>query len=161
MSRVRLKNLLRRSAIYHYVIEVKLENFYQRHRARFIPVDPKQDALFKEQQQRDPNAEFRAAIESICTNAMAHHAIPVLLFMPTYSELADTNEPPIHQIKREVSAKLGTPFVDMTATLRPRTSDFYLEEDPVHFNVDGNQVIARQLADVMGPTVQSVNQSHQ
>ena len=41
MWRVRLKNLLRRSAIYHYVLEVKLKSFYERHRTKFIPVDPK------------------------------------------------------------------------------------------------------------------------
>ncbi len=32
---VRLKNLLRRFAAYHYLIEVKLEDFYQRHRTKF------------------------------------------------------------------------------------------------------------------------------
>ena len=34
--RVRLKNLLRRSAIYHFVIEVKLEKIYEKYKTKFI-----------------------------------------------------------------------------------------------------------------------------
>jgi hypothetical protein len=47
MWRVRLKNVLRRSAIYHYAVEIKLKDFYERHRANFVPVDPNQDPYFK------------------------------------------------------------------------------------------------------------------
>src|ERR1017187_3533423 len=35
MWRVRLKNFLRRFAIYHYVVEVKLKSFYERYRTKF------------------------------------------------------------------------------------------------------------------------------
>src|SRR5439155_10933389 len=69
MSRVRLKNFLRRFALYHYVVEVKLKAFYERHRTKFIPVDPRQDTLFKEQQQGDPDSVFRVAIEELCVLA--------------------------------------------------------------------------------------------
>src|SRR5439155_13131871 len=58
MRRVRLKNFLRQFAIYHYIVEVKLKDFYERHRTRFIPVDPQQDPAFKSQQQADPEAFF-------------------------------------------------------------------------------------------------------
>ncbi len=53
-----------------YVIEVKLKGFYQRQRTKFIPVDANQDALFKEQQQKDPSAVFRNAIEQLCSTAL-------------------------------------------------------------------------------------------
>src|SRR5438445_2491659 len=39
MRRVRLKNFLRQFALYHFVVEVQLQDFYQRHRTKFIPVD--------------------------------------------------------------------------------------------------------------------------
>ena len=64
--RVRLKNFLRHFAIYHYVVEVKLRNFYERHRSKFIPVDPARDPLFKEQQQKEPEQLFQAALEDLC-----------------------------------------------------------------------------------------------
>ena len=41
MRSVRLKNLLRRSAIYHYFLEIKMRDAYTKARALFIPVDPK------------------------------------------------------------------------------------------------------------------------
>jgi len=66
MWRVRLKNFLRHFAVYHFIVEVQLQELYQRERIKFIPVDPKQDALFKEQQQSDPDAVFRDAIEGVC-----------------------------------------------------------------------------------------------
>ena len=55
MWRVRLKNFLRRFAIYHFVVEVKLQALVQQYRVKFIPVSPKQDTLFREQQQSDSN----------------------------------------------------------------------------------------------------------
>jgi hypothetical protein len=41
-NRVRMKNVLRRFATYHFVVEVKLKEFYERNRTRFIPIDPAQ-----------------------------------------------------------------------------------------------------------------------
>ena len=66
LLRVRLKNFMRRFAIYHFLVEVELRKFYEQQRSKFIPVDPKQDTLFKEQQQNDPEGLFREAIEGVC-----------------------------------------------------------------------------------------------
>src|ERR1041385_688919 len=77
--RVRLKNFLRHLALYHFIVEVQLRDFYERQRTKFIPVDPKQDALFKEQQQSDPDAVFRDAMTDICRAAQSNHVRPVLL----------------------------------------------------------------------------------
>jgi lysophospholipase L1-like esterase len=145
MSRVRLKNLLRRFALYHYIVEVKLNDFYARHRTKFIPVDPKQDALFKEQQQSDPNAAFREAIEGICRVAQTNGAVPVLLFLPRLDELTATNEAPIRAIKQDLAARFQVPLVDVTAELAPGGKALYLDADPVHFNAGGNAIIARKI----------------
>jgi len=91
LSRVRLKNFLRRFAIYHFVVEVKLKDFYERHRAKFIPVDPREDTLFKEQQQAEPEAVFRAAVDGICRLAISNHVQPVLLHLPVLDDLGATN----------------------------------------------------------------------
>ena len=61
MKRVWLKNLLRRSAIYHFVIEVKLKKYYEKHRTKFIPVDPNRDEVFKEQQTKKSNVILQEA----------------------------------------------------------------------------------------------------
>lgn len=143
--RVRLKNFLRRFAIYHYVVEVQLQDFYQRNRTKFIPVDPKQDALFKDQQQSDPDAVFRNAIADVCRTAHSNHIRPVLLFLPALEDLSSTNLSRVLAAKRAVSAELDVPLVDVTPELQPQGKALYLEADPVHFNAPGNEIIARKL----------------
>jgi len=145
MSRVRLKNLLRRCAIYHFAIEVKLQAFYQRYRTKFIPVDPKQDTFFKEQQQNDPDAVFRSAIEDLCRTAQSNGVQPVVLFLPTLDELSSTNQSRVLVVKQSVSAKLGVPLVDLTRDLAAGGKSLYLEADPVHLNAAGNSIVASRL----------------
>jgi len=151
MWRVRLKNFLRRFALYHYLIEVKLRDFYERQRTKFIPVDPQNDPLFKERQQKDPDAMFRLAIENLCSLARSNGARPVLLFLPTLDDLSSTNESRVLRIKREVAARLGIPLVDVTAQLAPQGKANYLEADPVHLNATGNQLVAQHLFEILGP----------
>lgn len=150
MSRVRLKNFLRRFALYHYIVEVKLNDFYARHRTKFIPVDPKQDSLFKEQQQSDPNAAFREAVEGICRAAQTNGAMPVLLFLPRLDELTTTNEVPIRTIKQDLAGRLNVPLVDVTPEIAPRGNALYLDADPVHFNAEGNAIIAQKILETAG-----------
>lgn len=149
MTRVRLKNLLRRSAIYHFVVEVKLKDFYEKHRAKFIPVDPRTDQMFKEQQQKDPDAIFRRAIEQTCELALSNHVKPFLLFIPTADDLASTNRSEILRVKTEVSQALNVPLVDMTPDLRGAGKELYLEGDTVHLNARGNQLVAARLVEAI------------
>ncbi len=149
MNRVRLKNFLRHFAIYHYVIEVKLKDFYERHRDKFIPVDPNNDSMFKEQQQKDPNAVFRSAIEGICQVAQSNRIKPVLVFIPTLADFATTNSPSILEVKAEVGKSLNVPLLDLRTAMRPELNSLYLEGDPVHFNQRGNEIIASQLFEVL------------
>ena len=144
MWRVRLKNFLRRFAIYDYVVEVKLEKYYQRYKARFIPVNPNQDPLFKAEQQKHPYALFRSSIEDLCDLAQKNDVKPVLLHLPEANTLDTTNHPVLN-VMREVHVKSGVPVVDMTAEVKPQGKALYLDADPVHLNARGNELVARQL----------------
>lgn len=145
MWRVRLKNFLRHFAIYHYVIEVKLIHFYQRERTKFIPVDPSQDPLFKAEQQKDPDALFRSAMENLCRLARTNGVKPVLLFLPTVGDLNATNTSSVLKEKRLVHEELNVPLVDLTPELKPQGKALYLEADPAHLNAGGNEIIAEKL----------------
>lgn len=145
MRRVRLKNFLRHFALYHYFIEVKLSEFYQQYRLKFMPVDPAQDTLFKEQQQKDPDAFFRKAIERLCTTALSHHVTPILIYFPTADEGSRPLQSHLRQAKAQISQELKIPFLDLTADLTGPGKSLYLDADPVHFNVEGNELIARRL----------------
>ena len=146
LSRVRLKNLLRRSAIYHFVIEVQLANVYARYRTRFIPIDPKQDQLFKEAQKSDPDAVFKKAIEDTCELARRAGARPVVMYIPILTDLEAGVESNVQKAKRELTGRLGIPFLDFTPELKPEGGGVYLDADPVHLNVKGNEMVARRLA---------------
>lgn len=154
MSRVRLKNLLRRFALYHYVVEVKLKELYERQRNKFIPVDPRQDDLFKEQQKKDPDAFFRSAIESLCALALSNRIQPVLLYIPTQDLLPTPKTNAFTDVlrgKRAVGRKLDVPLLDLTHDLQPEAKALYLDADPVHLNANGNKIIGQRLFEVTGP----------
>jgi len=154
--RVRLKNFLRRFALFHYVVEVKLREVYEHQRQRFVPVDPKQDPLFKERQQKDPDAVFRDAIDGICTTAASHRIRAVLLYIPLQDAMlgSNTSMDGVLRAKRQVSEKHGVPLVDGTEVLRQRAKDLYLDGDTVHLNAAGNEIIGRRLAEVVIPLLQ-------
>lgn len=153
LSRVRLKNLLRRSAIYHWLIEVQLNRFYQQARTRFIPIDPKQDQLFKEQQKSDPDAFFKKAIEEFCTLAKAKGVRPVVIFIPILDDLKAGTVTPVQKGKREICERLGVPFLDFTEDLKQDADSYYLDADPVHLNVKGNELVGRRLADLVAGVI--------
>ena len=149
MTRVRLKNFLRRFAIYHYLVEVKLHEFYSRYRTKFIPVDPAHDTLFMEQQQKDPDGLFRDAIEAVCRLARSNNIKPVLLHLPALDELGSTNLSRDFKIKLEISRGLNVPLLDLTPDLRSGGKALYLEADPVHPNREANKIIAQRLFETM------------
>ena len=153
MNRVRLKNFLRHFAIYHYVVEVKLQAYYGRYRTKFIPINPQTDKLFKEQQQKDPDALFRSAVEGICGLAVSNHVQPVVLYLPMLSDLALTNAASDWSVRSEAARKFDAPFVDLMPEVRPEGKSLYLEADPVHFNVRGNELIARKLVESIATLV--------
>jgi lysophospholipase L1-like esterase len=143
--RVRVKNFLRRFALYHFVVEVQLRKFYETYRTRFIPINPQQDTLFQDQQQADPEGAFRQAIGGLCALARSNHVAPVLLFLPALDTPASTNRVNILAVKQEISRSQGVPLVDVTAELAAGGKALYLDDDPVHLNARGNAIVAEQL----------------
>jgi lysophospholipase L1-like esterase len=149
MWRVRLKNFLRRFATYHYIVEYQLQALYDRTRQKFVPIDPRQDELFKEQQQKDPDAFFRDYIERACSLSLSNHIKPVLLYIPTTLQLEDKADSPVLRAKKQVAAKYGVPLVDLTEDLKPEGKSLYLDADIAHLNVRGNVMVANQLYPVL------------
>jgi lysophospholipase L1-like esterase len=127
-------------------LEVELRKLYEPARNLFIPVDPKQDTLFKAQQKSDPDAVFRDAIEGVCEVARTNHIQPVLLFLPPVYDLA-TNAPAdsVLRMKRSAAAKFAAPLVDLTPALRPYGKTVYLDADLLHLNAQGNAIVAERL----------------
>jgi len=150
MWRERLKNFLRRFAIYHFVVEVELRRYYERERAKFIPVEPRRDTLFKLQQQSDPDAVFGDAIEEVCRIAQTNHIQAVLLSLPTLSALTATGQvDSVLVAKRGASTKFDIPLVDVRPDLRSGGKTLYLDADPVHLNAQGNAIVAERLFETL------------
>jgi hypothetical protein len=148
MWRVRLKNFLRHFAIYHFVVEVELQEFFQQQRVKFIPVDPKSDTLFKDQQQNDPEALFREAIEGVCRVAQTNHVQPILVYFQDLREFSKTNRIATYEAKRAAASEFGVPLVDLAPMLKARGKELYLDADPIHLNVEGNAMVAERLFEV-------------
>lgn len=153
MTRVRIKNFLRRFALYHYLVEVKLKAFYDQHRAKFVPVDPAHDQLFKDQQQQDPDAVFRRAMQGVCDVAKTNQARVVFLFIPELGDLTATNQSRVLRAKETVAATTGALVVDATPALRVTGggAGLYFDADPIHLNARGNAILARTLAEALRP----------
>ena len=146
MFRVKVKNILRRFALYHYFVEVQLKEVYEKYRVKFVPVDPQQDKLFQEQQQEDPNAFFRSAIEQLCRSALSNRVTPVLIYLPTEDDSKWPWQKNVREAKAQVSQTLNIPFLDLSSALSGTGKVLYLDADPVHLNAEGNQIVGQRLA---------------
>lgn len=151
--RVRLKNLLRRFALYHFVVETQLRSFYESYRTKFIPVDPAQDGSFRAQQQQDPAVFFHESLATFCRVAQSNQIQPVLLYLPPEEALHSTNNryAMILEVKRAVARELAVPLLDPTAEMAAQAKPLYLPDDPVHFNAAGNEIIGHRLFEVVSP----------
>ena len=147
--RVWLKNILRRSAIYHYFIEVQLRQYYAKYRVNFIPVDPKTDDLFKEQQKKDPVAFFKKQLDQIGALLKEHNKFGLLLYIPTEGEGVSMDKSINADAFRFVSQDYGLMLLDFTDAFASSGETLYLEGDIVHPNEAGNYIIASLLADTL------------
>jgi hypothetical protein len=128
-------------------VEIKLKSYYERHRSKFIPVDPKSDTLFKDQQQADFEKVFKEALTGLCDAALQNRVKPVLLWLPSLDELGATNAPSVLATKRELSRTRGVVLAEPIPTGLPDPKALYLPDDPVHFNTRGNEIIAARVAE--------------
>jgi lysophospholipase L1-like esterase len=152
LRRVRLKNLARRSALYHFVVEVQLKDFYEKHRTRFIPVQPQNDDSFKEHQKKDVNGLAQEAIEQLCALAISNGVQPVLVYMPLQGPLLQPTTNVFTEVlptKVALARKWNVPLLDLTPDLQPRAAELFLDGDPVHLNAAGNEIVGRRLAEVV------------
>jgi lysophospholipase L1-like esterase len=144
---VRLKNLLRRSAIYHYLIEVKLKKYYEKYRTKFIPVDPEKDQFFKEQQKSDPSLAFEEQIKMICELIKSKNVKGLIIFLPIEDLLISRKTHMIKDIKQKESEAYSIPLIDFTIDFSARKDLYFFSDDPVHPNVAGNRMIAQRIFD--------------
>jgi len=71
------------------------------------------------------------------------------MFLPVLTDLENGTTSNVLKVKQEISRQLNVPLIDFTADFAPRGKALYLEADPVHFNAQGNAIIARRLVDTV------------
>ncbi len=149
--RVRLKNLLRRSALYEYLVEGKFAWLYGKLRVLFIPVDRSRPA---ETSLAAVSAHVAEQVRAI-GELLRQRGIPgVLLYTPTEPEVAGGTPPGDARLdldaKEAAAHALALPLVDPTAALRQAgPTGLYLDGDPHHLNARGSAVVAAALADAL------------
>ena len=145
MRRVWLKNLLRRSASYHFFIEVKLQKVYNKYRKKFIPVDPGNDKLFKDQQKSNPYLFIEEEIAEFCQLVKEHNVKALIISIPHENEILLKTGSKIVSIKKEICDIFDIPLIDFTEDFSRSSKKLFLEGDAVHPNVEGNQIIANRI----------------
>jgi len=76
------------------------------------------------------------------------------LFLPTLDNLTTTNRISVIEVKRAACDKYTVPLVDLTANLRARGKELYLDADPVHYNARGNAIIADRIFEALTNSIE-------
>ncbi len=146
MRRVWLKNLLRRSAIYHYIVEVRLRKYYEKYRHKFIPKPKRDDEVEYEEREDENRSKIKNELARISRLLSSHQIPQILLYVPREDEVLAKAPSDLVSIKKQISMEWNVPLLDMTPVF---DMDFdrplYMDVDPVHPNSEGNLIIAREL----------------
>jgi lysophospholipase L1-like esterase len=147
-TRVRLKNFLRRFALYHFVIEVQLQGFYNKYRTKFIPVDANAKTGAG-----DPQADFMKlnaqVFREICDDSKTNGYKALMLCIPPDTAEYREGFAKIVAAKKSAAEASGQWFLDVEPLLNAVKEPVYLEADPIHLNPRGNDIVGRALADFL------------
>jgi lysophospholipase L1-like esterase len=152
--RVLLKNLVRRSALYHFLFERSMSGLYNKVRTRFIPVDPTRDKIYTGGA-ADPAAFIDKHLRELIRAAQTNHVSTVLLNVPpNRREYTNDFSEQVLLVRRKAAQELKVPIADLAmGDWPPPEKSFYLEGDHVHLNAAGNQDVAEKLAGVFSGLV--------
>lgn len=149
LTKVRLKNFLRRFAMYHWIVEIQLQEVYSKYRLKFVPVDPNAEAGVGE----DPLVRITNHIREIVSLSNQKN-IPVMFLVTPMDRseevkaASDSAFVGIVNFRRKFAQENNLPLCDCGPELRNKPDmHYYLEADPVHFNAEGNELIATKLTE--------------
>jgi lysophospholipase L1-like esterase len=139
------KNLLRRSATYHYVVEVRLKKYYERYRRELVKTGDRPD----EQQYDAAEKEFIAKLDSTFQDmsdlSREHHVELVFLHTPREDETVSRRSHELKRLMANVAQRNGWVFVDATDAFASAGETLFQEADPIHANAAGNAILADLL----------------
>jgi lysophospholipase L1-like esterase len=145
--RVFLKNLVRRSALYHFLFEREMVGgLYNRLRTRFIPIDPTRDKIFTGGS-TNPVAFFEKHLREFIEIAQTNHVQPILLTIPQdRSSYTNETTEQVLAMRGRLAKEMNMPEVNLaTGGWPPPGKSVYLEADYVHLTPGGNQDVAEKL----------------
>ena len=149
LRKVRLKNLVRRSAVYHYVVEVRLKRYYEEYRTKAIATDARPDEAEIEQKEREILASLEGTMESMSRLLDAHGSQLILLHTPREDEDTSRANNYIKTIEQRVADRTGCIFLDLTASFQAHGGPLFQKADPVHPNAEGNAIVAAELLEAV------------
>jgi lysophospholipase L1-like esterase len=138
MRGVRVKNFLRRSGLYNFLVEMQGKAVYLKIRRKILS-GTWSSTLPEEERLRRSESTLREA-ERIC-----HDNDRTLMFLVT-SGGGQTNAGPYQQCMLDVAAKDAVPVVDMVSKLRGAPRDKYWIPDG-HLNAAGQRATAEAVAE--------------
>ncbi|MEJ2722275.1 MAG: GDSL-type esterase/lipase family protein [bacterium] len=148
--RVWFKNLLRRSAVYHYFVEYKFRELYHRLGQLAFPGrrNTTGDGGVDSSRVDTDEGYYRTYVMRVC-ELLEQNGVPfILLHLPTEGETS-AKRPTVWNAKYDAALKYGVPFVDVTDAFLASKEKLFLQADPLHQNAAGNRIIAGRLFQVL------------
>ncbi len=143
------KNLLRRSAIYHYFVEVQLKTYYEQYRKKLVQTGDRPD----EQQYDVAEKEFLASLEATfqaISDLLGEHRVElVFLHTPREDESVSRRSRELKRLMGDVAQRNGRVFVDATDAFASAGGTLFQDADPIHPNAAGNAILADLLFSAM------------
>lgn len=139
------KNLVRRSAIYHYFVEVRLKSYYEKYRKKLVQAGDRPD----EQQYDAAEKEFLLGLEATFQDmsdlSREHRVDLVFLHTPREDETVSRRSRELKRLMANVAERNGWVFVDATDAFVAAGGTLFQEADPIHANAAGNTILADVL----------------
>ena len=142
LAGVRIKNVLRRSALYNWLIEARGRALYDRMRGRLTGQEALAHGGVSSNAEQDL-ADYRHTLVEVTT--MAQRSNRALSFVVLASRSKDPFWP-YQQAMLEAGAASGVPALDVGPAFAAASADsLFLADDAVHPTVRGEQLVARLL----------------
>lgn len=139
------KNLLRRSAIYHYFVEVQLKTYYERYRKKLVQTGVRPDEQQFDAAEREFLAGLEATFESMSDVLREHGVELVFVHTPREDEATSRRSLELKRLMKTVAEGNARVFVDATDAFASHGGMLFQEADPIHPNAEGNAILAGLL----------------
>lgn len=146
-----VKNMLRRSATYHYFVEVQLKTYYEKYRKKLVEPETRPDETEFDAAESEFLARLDGTFQEMDDLLRERGVELVFLHTPREDEETSRRSRELKRLMATVAARNGRVFVDATSEFANAGEPLFQEGDPIHANSAGNAILADLLFRAVSP----------